>query len=514
MFVTQCVRRCAVLMPDKPALVYGNRTTTFGELADRVARCAGGLLQRGLGTGERVAILSLNSDRVLELMYGSVWASGVPHNVNIRWALPEQAYAIDDSGATMLAVDRNFLDRLPALRAQCPSVKQVIYLGEGAAPEGMIPYEALVAEGQPVADHCSDPDAMAFLNYTGGTTGLSKGVMLTHAGLMAAVPIILTERFVVPGEKTAFMLPLFHIGGVLQPLARLLVGNTTVLIPAFVPLDAIKLIAEQRIEQLFLVPAMIQLMVDHPEFDQYDLSCVKHIGYGGSPISEALVGRIRAKLPQAHLKQIYGQTEGLPATILPDADHNQGNGRLRSAGRPSPGVEIRIVDGNGNDVAATEIGEIAIRGPHLMAGYWNKPEQTDKALKGGWLHTGDAGYLDRDGYLYVVDRVKDMVVTGGENVYSAEVENALAKHPAVAQCAVIAIPDAKWGELVHAVIALAPGAMVTGEELQSHCRELIANYKLPRSFEFMDSLPLTPVGKVNKVALREPHWQGRERRVG
>jgi len=514
MFVTQCVRRCAVLTPDKPALVCGNRTTTFGELRDRVARCAGGLLELGLTPGARVAILGINSDRVLELMYGSICAGGAPHNVNIRWAVPEQAYAIDDSGATMLVVDAHFADRLPALRAQCPSVEHVLYLGDGAAPDGTLSYEDLVAKSGPVPDQCTDPDAVAFLNYTGGTTGLSKGVMLTHRGVMAAVSIVLADRFVHPGMKTAFLLPLFHIGGVLQPLASLLVGNTTVLLPTYVPLDAIRLIHEQRIEQMFMVPTMIQMIVDHPDFGHYDLSCVTHIGYGGSPISEALVSRIREKLPHARLMQIYGQTEGLPATFLPDEDHVSGMDRLRSAGRPAPGCEIRIVDGDGNETAAGVIGEVAIRGPHLMAGYWNKPEQTAKARKGGWLYSGDAGYLSRDGYLYVVDRVKDMVVTGGENVYSAEVENALAKHPAVAGCAVIGIPDDKWGEIVHAVIVLKPGQQVDGEGLQAHCRELIANYKLPRSVEFRDALPLTPVGKVNKVALREPHWKGRERRVG
>lgn len=516
MFVTQCVRRSATLTPDKPALVCGDRTTSFGELQDRVARCAGGMRNLGLKAGERVAILGLNSDRLLEIMYGVIWAGGVANSLNLRWAVPELVYAITDSGAAILIVDKNFVDRVAPLREKCPSIRQVIYVGDDAAPAGMVAYESMVSGSEPIPDQCTDTNDIAFLNYTGGTTGMSKGVMLTHAALLAGASIMLTDNFFVQGQKTGLVLPLFHIAGAVIPLSNLMVGNTIVVMPAFAPLDAIKLIHEQRIGQIVLVPTMIQMVVDHPQFGDYDLSCLKHLHYGGSPISEALVKRAREKLPHAKLMQIYGQTEGLPATILPDEDHHAeglAKGRLRSAGRPSPFCEVRILDAEGKRLGAGEVGEIIFSGPHLMTGYWNKPELSANTLIDGWLHTGDVGYVDSHGYLYVVDRLKDMIVSGGENVYSSEVENAIAKHPAVAGCVVIAVPDPKWGEAVHAVVALKEGHAVSEEALAEHCKELIAGYKVPRSFEFRSSLPFTPVGKVDKVSLRAPHWIGHVRRV-
>ena len=516
MYVTECIRRPAALTPDKPALVFGDRTTSFSELLNRVARCAGGLRQLGLGAGERVAILGLNSDRLIELMYGSIWAGGVANNLNLRWTVHELAYAILDSAAAILAVDESFVDRVPQLRELCPCIRQVIHLGEREAPAGTVAYADMLNTTDPIADQCADSNALAFLNYTGGTTGMSKGVMLTHAALLAGSEMMLSAGFFVRGETTGLVLPLFHIAGAAIPLSNFLVGNTIVIMPSFDPLDAAKLISAARIGQTVMIPTMIQMILDHPEFGEYDLTCLKHLHYGGSAISEALVRRTREELPHAKLMQIYGQTEGLPATTLPDEDHctdGPMKDHLRSAGRPSPHCEIRIVGCEGKQLGIGEIGEIVYTGPQLMKGYWNKPELNASSLVDGWLHTGDAGYLDKDGYLYVVDRLKDMIVTGGENVYSSEVENAIAKHPGVTGCVVIAVPDAKWGEAVHAILTLKAGQDVSAEELKEHCRRLIAGYKVPRSFEFRSSLPKTPVGKVDKASLRAPHWLGHSRRI-
>jgi acyl-CoA synthetase (AMP-forming)/AMP-acid ligase II len=263
-------------------------------------------------------------------------------------------------------------------------------------------------------------------------------------------------------------------------------------------------IARHRVTDMLLVPTMIQLLVDHPEARDHDLTSLRSVVYGASPISPAVLERAMKTVPGAEFTQAYGMTELSPvATILTPADHEAGH--LRSAGRAAPHAEVRVVDPAGAPVPAGTVGEVAVRGGHVMQGYWNKPEETAAALRDGWMHTGDGGYLDDQGYLYVVDRIKDMIITGGENVYSTEVENALAAHPAVAQCAVIGVPDDHWGERVHAVIVPHPGASVTLEELRAHAKTLIAGYKAPRSLEIAQALPLSGTGKVLKRELRQQH---------
>jgi len=266
------------------------------------------------------------------------------------------------------------------------------------------------------------------------------------------------------------------------------------------------------------VPTMVQMLADAPTTAEHDLSSLAFLLYGGSPISEAVIDRALMVMPHVRMMQAYGMTELAPvATVLP-AHYHTGEGRelgkLRSAGRPAMIADVRIVDHNGDEVPRGTVGEIAVRGPGMMLGYWNKPTETAEAIRNGWMHTGDGGYMDEEGFVFIADRIKDMIVTGGENVYSVEVENAIAKHPAVIQCAVLGIPDDKWGELVHACVVLRPQATLTLAELQEHCKPLIANYKIPRSIEIMESLPMSGAGKLLKNKLREKHWAGRDRRVG
>jgi acyl-CoA synthetase (AMP-forming)/AMP-acid ligase II len=295
-------------------------------------------------------------------------------------------------------------------------------------------------------------------------------------------------------------------------------GATHVMLPSFQPKPVAEIIERERITGTLLVPTMIQMLIDDPDARQHDLTSLAFLLYGGSPIAEAVVDRALAVMPEVQMMQAYGMTElGPIATLLPAALHagsGRARGKIRSAGLPCTICDVRIVDFQGDEVPRGIVGEVVVRGPGMMLGYWNKPEESARATRGGWMHTGDGGYMDNDGFIFIADRLKDMIVTGGENVYSVEVENAVARHPAVLQCAVIAIPDDTWGETVHACIVCRPGMALTLDDLQTHCRESIANYKIPRSLEVIAEMPLSGAGKVLKTRLRERFWAGRARRIG
>jgi acyl-CoA synthetase (AMP-forming)/AMP-acid ligase II len=509
MYLTQGLHRGLQQNPDAVATMSGPRTRTYRELADRVARLAGALQGLGAAPGDRVAYLGGNSDRFHEYYLAAFWTGLVVNPINTRWNAAEIAYSLDDSGSRILFADELILPRLERIRADYPALEALIWVGEDETPAGMLDYEALIAGGTPVPDARRGGDALAGLFYTGGTTGFPKGVMLTHANLVTGALGSVALRFVHPGATFLHAAPMFHLADLAAWTVISLTGGVHVTVPAFSPVAVLQAIQDYRITDTVVVPAMLQLLVDAPDFGDYDLSSLRHIGYGGSPISEALLLRAQAALPGVTFCQAYGQTELSPITtlLLPE-EHQAGSQRLRSAGRAVPHAEIAVLTEAGSPAPAGEVGEIVARGGHVMAGYWNMPEETAAALKDGWMHTGDAGYLDADGYLYVVDRVKDMIISGGENVYSAEVENALARHPAVATCAVIGLPDEKWGERVHAVVVLKPGAEADTEELRDHARDLIAGYKCPRSVDFAEALPISSTGKVLKRELRARYAGG------
>jgi long-chain acyl-CoA synthetase len=311
---------------------------------------------------------------------------------------------------------------------------------------------------------------------------------------------------------------MFHLANVAGMYANLLAGSAHAVVRAFAPEAAAQAIERFKVTETLLVPTMIQMLVDHPSLAKYDVSSLQNVMYGGSVISEAVLDRAMARLPQARFQQAYGMTELSPvATILPWEDHigeGRARGRHRSGGRPTYMVEVRIVDGDDKPVPRGTVGEIVVRGEIVMMGYWQRPEETARAIVDGWMHTGDGGYMDDDGYVYIVDRIKDMIVSGGENVYSAEVENCIAQHPAVAQCAVIGIPSEQWGEQVHAVVLRKPGAEVSPDEIIAFCKARIAGYKCPRSVKIQDDpLPLSGAGKILKRDLRAPYWEGTTRAV-
>lgn len=514
MYLTQALHRAAQQTPDLPATVFGDRVRTWAESANRAARLAAALKGLEVRAGDRVALLAQNCDAYHDFLFAVPWADAVAVPVNTRWSVHEIAFSLEDSGAVVLVIDDAFLDMVDELRVLAPTVRAYIHTGERARPDGVLGFEDVIAAHDPIEDAQRGGDALAAIYYTGGTTGTPKGVMLSHANLMAAaLGALSTGQFLEPHGRLLHSAPMFHLAGGSGWVARNLVGGTHVILPGFTPEAVAVAIEQYQITDMFLAPTMIQMFVDSPVAQQHDLSSLKHLIYGASPISQAVLERAMRLLSQATLLQAYGMTELSPTTTVLTAEDHTNPALLRSAGRAVPIAEVRIVDEDDNEVLRGTVGEVVARGPHVMLGYWNRPEETASAVRGGWMHTGDGGYMDDNGYLFIVDRIKDMIVTGGENVYSAEVENALAQHPSVAACAVIGVPDAEWGERVHAVVVLHGAATATGEELRAHCGALIARYKAPRTVEFVDSLPLTAAAKVSKKDLRERYWKDEARSV-
>jgi len=514
MQLTQSLHRARQQNPDRPATIFGARIRTVAEQFDRVGRLGGALRQFGVEDGDRVAVMALNSDRFLETMYAVPWAGGVVTPLNTRWSEPEIAYALDDSQSSVILVDATFAPLMTSLEEQLGGLKAVIYMDDGEAPIGMRSYEELIAEAQPVADRNRGGDDLAGIFYTGGTTGEPKGVAISHANFMiSAMGSQATFPSMRPGGRLLHAAPMFHLADLGAWIMQAMVGGTDVILPAFEPAAVLRTIEEHGVTSALLVPTMIQMLVDHPDAASRDLTSLRGVMYGASPISTAVLDRAMKCFSSAEFMQAYGMTELSPvATLLTPSDHAD-ESLMRSAGRAAAHSQIKIVDEDDAEVPLGTVGQILARGGHVMQGYWGKPEATAEALKGGWMHTGDAGYLNERGYLFVVDRVKDMIISGGENVYSVEVENALAKHSAVATCAVIGVPDDRWGERVHAVVVLKPSASATDTELQEHARELISSYKIPRSVEFRDALPISAQGKVLKRELRAAYWGEGDRGV-
>ncbi|MBN9390972.1 MAG: long-chain-fatty-acid--CoA ligase [Chloroflexi bacterium] len=517
MYLTQALKRSAQTHGREAATIFQGRTHTWQELQGRVAKLAGALQQLGLKTNDRVAILSLNSDRYLELYFAVPWAGGVVVPMNTRWAVAEHIYSLNDSGATILVVDDRFESLVPQLLAGANTVTNVLYAGDGPVPEGMVSYETALEEADPVEDALRGNEDLAGIYYTGGTTGFPKGVMLSHAALWSNAISNMHEMDFKSDSIYLHAPPMFHLADGAASNAVTICGGTHVMVPTFQPELVLNAMVEQHVSHSLLVPTMVKMFLEHPGFDQADLSSLKYIIYGASPMPEPVLKTALTKLPHCKFIQAYGQTELSPvATILPPEYHvleGPRAGKLRSAGRASYCVEIKIVDPDGQEVPRGTVGEILVHGPNTMQGYWNNPQATALALVDGWVHTGDGGYMDEDGFIFVVDRLKDMIISGGENVYSAEVENSVASHPAVSACAVIGIPDERWGEAVHAVVVLKAGTEATAEEIISHCHTLIAGYKCPRSISFQESLPISAAGKIMKTTLKQPYWQNQTRKV-
>ena len=521
MQITQALHRAVACNPNGIATVCGSRRQTFTQFRDGISRFAAALHALGVGSGDRVGILSLNSDRYVEAYMAVPWAGAVINPCNTRWSATEIAYSLDDCDTRVLLVDDPFIPMMADLRAKSRALATLIHVGDGPTPEGMLSYEALIESHNAAADAGRGGKDLAGVFYTGGTTGFPKGVMLSHEALQFNGLWIGSLGVAQPGDIGLHAAPMFHIADHALLNALWLAGGTHVALPAFTPPAMLQLLARERITTTLLVPTMIQLLVDHPDAAKHDLSALRTLGYGGSPISEAVLDRAQKLMPHVEYAQAYGMTELAPcATLLPAALHSaegRSRGKLSAAGLALPGVQIRIVGPDGADLPRGEVGEIIVKSPAVMLGYWNKPDETAQALERpsnpGWMHTGDGGRMDDEAFVFVVDRVKDMIVSGGENVYSTEVERAVARHPAVAACAVIGVPDAEWGERVHAVVVLKADQLATADEIRELCKTLIGAYKCPRSVEFITALPMSGAGKVLKRTLREPYWKGEQRQV-
>ncbi|MEZ4863930.1 MAG: AMP-binding protein [Caldilineaceae bacterium] len=456
MYITQSLKRAVQTNSQGIATIDGDRQQTWQQFAARVAKVAGAFQALGLAQGDRIAVLSLNSDRYLEVYYAVPWFGGVIVPLNTRLAVPELVYMLNDAGATCLLVDDTFAPLVSELQEQLETVRYFIHMGEGEVATLLLDYETLLVQSEPIPDVGRGGDALAGIFYTGGTTGLPKGVMLSHTNLMTNCLTLLSHVYTGGTWRYLHVSPMFHLAGGAFVSMVTIIGGIHCVISGFHPEKVAQAIQQQAITHVQMIPTMLNMFLNNPQAQTFELSSLQYILYGGSPMPEATIGRLRDKYPTCRLAQAYGMTELSPiATILDDEYHVfEGvlTGKTKSGGRPAFGVEVQIVGEKGDALPAGAIGMITVRGPNVMLGYWNKPEETAAVLYDGWMHTGDAGYIDEDGFVFIVDRLKDMIVTGGENVYSTEVENVLYRHPAVAMCAIIGIPHDVWGEQVHAIV--------------------------------------------------------------
>ncbi|MFN2375984.1 MAG: long-chain-fatty-acid--CoA ligase, partial [Candidatus Binatia bacterium] len=507
-------RQQARRRPGDVAHVFEDRTTTFGELDARASRIANGLVALGVAPRARVGYMGFNSDSFFEVVYGCFKANAVLVGVNWRLAPPEIAYVLNDAGAEVLFVGAEFAAMIEGVRDRIPGVRHVIAIDGGHASwPAFEPWRDSQPAADPMLEIAAHDDVLQL--YTSGTTGHPKGVQLTNANYLATFDLAQQAGWAAydAGETNLIAMPNFHVAGVNMGLMTTGQGARAVIMKQVEPARVIDFIARYRVNNMFLVPAVIQFLLQVPGADQADYSSLRRVFYGASPISEDVLLQA-TRLFGCSFAQLYGLTETVGAgTALDGPSHDPARGKLRSCGKPYPGFEIRVVGPDGESLPQGAVGEIVMKSPSVMKGYWGNPEATAKAVVNGWFLTGDAGYFDEEGYLYIHDRVKDMIVSGGENIYPAEVENALMGHPALADVAVIGVPDEKWGEAVKACVVLKPGAAATADEVAAFCKTRIASYKCPKSVDFLPALPRNPSGKILRRELREPYWAGKQRRV-
>ncbi len=495
MIYVHSVGRAARYFPERPAICSGAARVTFRELHGRVAQVAAALARCGFATGDRLALLLPNEAEYLELVYACAWLGVIAVPLNTRFSAAEIDRVLADASPHGLI--RHSSLPVPTLSLRWQRV---------------LDKEPLDLPSDPPPNVIYDPDAVLALIYTSGTTGRPKGVMLRHAATLANLDHL---NYWMPHHEGGVYLhaaPVFHIADFPFMFAAPALGACQVTIAKFSPDAFCETVQRARVSFTVLVPTMINLLTQFSDLPRYDLGSLKMLGYGGSPIAAEVIQRTRSVLPNLKLIQVYGLSETGFLTALRDAEHT--TKRLLSCGRPCPGVDVQVVDESGAQVAIGHPGEVVVRGANVMHGYWNNREETASAFRSGFFRTGDVGYQDAEGYLYILDRLKDMIVTGGENVYSGEVEAVLYEHPAIREAAVFGVPDPKWGELVMACVVLKPGSALSVDELITYCRRSLASYKIPRRVEFSDlELPKTGSGKILKRALRERFWVHQARAV-
>jgi len=500
MNVPYILRRAKQFYGSRTATYDGDHAVSYSQFFSRVMRGAHVLRGLGIGEGERVAVLMLNSPRYLELYYVTDQIGAIIVPLNTRWNLDDMVFALQDSGSKLLVFDDRFATCREPIAARCPELRQ----------SHIADFEKLTAEapGDPGEEGDPHEDDVAGLFYTSGSTGGPKGVMLTHRNVFANSMHLSFLTGFDPHRVFLHVAPMFHVADASCTYAQVMSGAAHCFLSTFEPEAFLKAVEQSRITEAFLVPTMINMVVNHPALEQFDTSSLKRVYYGASPMPLDLLFRAKRKLT-CEFAQAYGLSEAGPSlTYLAPEDHTfEDDDRpyipVKSAGRTLLGCEVRVFDLNDREVPTGEVGEIVARGPNIMKGYWNRPDITAETLRGGWLHTGDMGAFDEAGYLYILDRKKDMIKPGSENVYSPEVESAICAHPEVLEAVVIGVPDEKWGEAIKAVVVRRPGCALTEAALIEFCRARLTHFKCPHSVDFLDELPKGGTGKVQKNVLRE-----------
>jgi long-chain acyl-CoA synthetase len=504
----------AARLGDKTAVIDSNYSATYAEHRDRVCQLVDGMAgELHVGRGDRFAVMALNGHQFLELYHAGLLGGSVINPLNLRLAANEVSFIIKDSGARTCFVDAFFAPMIDAIRTEA-GIETVVLIGEGDVPHDAR-YEDVIDAGRPTVPAEPEEDDVAVMMYTGGTTGVPKGVVLDNRALMFDVYKVATRWNMDEDFVYLHQTPMFHAASLGAILSVPSVGGQSTFVPVFEPAAVLAAIERYQVTMTVMVPTMVAMLVDHPDFRAERLASLEVLTYGAAPMPTALLERVLRTFPDLKLFQGYGMTEscGLLTCLGPE-EHRRGGDPLRSAGRPMPGSVVTVQDEHGQVLPPGQNGEICARAGNYMREYWNRPDETAAAFAGGWYHTGDAGYVDEAGYVYLVDRVKDMIVTGGENVYSTEVENAIAGHPGVAQVAVIGIPSEQWGEAVLAIVVPRDGASLTADDIKAWTRERVAGYKVPKEVEFRtEPLPLSGAMKVLKRELRAPYWEGRDRAV-
>ena len=521
--ITDIPRKWAKITPDKEAIVFKETRLSWKEFYQRTNRQANALMELGLKQGDRVAVLSLNSHQYAESFYGIPKAGGITVPINYRLATREMAWIINNVEAGILIYEAGFHAEVEKMRSELGSVKHYLCINKVEGDD--IDYEDLLAKAKSnepeIALSGLDAEDVLWIGYTSGTEGTPKGAMLTQRNMMGnchLVPIMDNSRF---DDIWLTVTPQYHSVAIAHQFAHQYMGCKIVINETFDFKLLCETIQDEKVTVTFLVPAMIIFLLSWTELDKYDLTSLKVFSYGGAPTPEDTIKKAMDIL-NVELGQGFGMTELGPicALLLSTDQHNEimagklDKRKLQSVGYPAFNVEVKILDDDDIEILEPEkVGEICVRGEQVMKGYWNNPEATEKALKDGWYHTGDLGIFDKDMFYYVVDRKKDMIISGAENIYSAEVENVISGHSAILESVVIGVPDEKWGEAVKALVVLNEGKQLSETELIDYCRDNLAHYKCPKSVEFWEEIPKNPMGKIKKFELREPYWKGYEKKV-
>ncbi len=516
MNTTELLNITSLIVPDRHAIVFDDMRLTFGEIAGRVNRLANGLAELGVGAGDRVAVMQVNCNEHVESYFATAKLDAILVPINFRARSEELTFMLNDSGVKAIILGQRYQDMLRSIKPELTTLEHQITLE--APGEGFVFYDDLLANASDEERFpTADGDDVTIIMFTAGTTGTPKGVMLSHNSFTSYILANVEPVDMDTAEKNILTVPLHHIAGVQAVMAAVYGGRTLVLQRQFDEEGWMKLVQEEKVNRAMMVPTMLKRLMDRPAFKDYDLSSLRVVTYGAAPMPLEVIKKAIVEFPNTRFINAFGQTETASTiTMLPpdahdihegDPDYEQKMKRLGSIGKPLPDVEVRIVNEEGNDVSLGENGEIVARGDRLMKGYWNREEATKETLRGGWLYTGDLGYWDDEGFIFLSGRAKDFLKRGGEMIAPEEVEQIIMSHPSVDEAAIIGIPDIEWGERVRAIVVRKPGAELTAEEVIEHCRPRMAGFKRPEDVVFIDELPRNPMGKVLKRVLREDYPQ-------